>query len=78
MAPFFYHAGVVQIELGVPAEVIETLSALVQSRRELRTDSAVVVESGHRRASGRGMRADFGGERVELLNDVQVEYAPES
>ncbi|HUS25130.1 MAG TPA: LPS export ABC transporter periplasmic protein LptC [Candidatus Binatia bacterium] len=47
-------------------------------RRELRTDSGVVVESGTRRAAGRGMRADFSGERVELLNDVQVEYAPES
>lgn len=45
-------------------------------RRELRTDAAVVLYSEFRRASARGLRADFSGENVQLLNDVQVEYVP--
>lgn len=45
-------------------------------RRELRTEAPVVLEGGFRRAAARGLRADFSGETVQLLNDVQVEYVP--
>lgn len=45
-------------------------------RRELRTDAAVVLDSEFRRASARGLRADFSGGNVQLMNDVQVEYVP--
>ena len=45
-------------------------------RRELHTESAVTMESPFRRATARGLKADFNGERVQLLNDVQMEYAP--
>jgi len=47
-------------------------------RKELRTDDPVVLQSEFRRATARGLKADFTGERVELLNDVQVDYAPRS
>lgn len=45
-------------------------------RKELRTEDPVVLQSEFRRATARGLRADFTGERVELLSDVQVDYAP--
>jgi LPS export ABC transporter protein LptC len=47
-------------------------------RRELYTESAVQLHSDFRSATARGLRADFDGERVQLLNDVQVDYVPES
>jgi LPS export ABC transporter protein LptC len=46
-------------------------------RRELRTDHDVVFQSDFRRATARGLKADFNGEHIQLLNDVQMEYAPE-
>ncbi|MBI3171590.1 MAG: LPS export ABC transporter periplasmic protein LptC, partial [Hydrocarboniphaga effusa] len=46
-------------------------------RRELRTESDVVLESDFRSATARGLKADFNGEHIQLLNDVQMEYAPE-
>lgn len=46
-------------------------------RRELYTEATVELRTDLRRASARGLRADFDGERVQLLNDVQVDYAPE-
>ena len=46
-------------------------------RHELRTDSRVELETDFRSATARGLRADFNGEHVQLLNDVQVDYAPE-
>jgi len=46
-------------------------------RRELYTEAAVRLQTDFRSASARGLRADFDGERVQLLNDVQVDYAPE-
>lgn len=46
-------------------------------RRELYTEAAVRLQTDFRSASARGLRADFDGERVQLLNDVRVDYAPE-
>lgn len=46
-------------------------------RRELYTDAPVQLQTDFRSASARGLRADFDGERVQLLNDVRVDYAPE-
>jgi LPS export ABC transporter protein LptC len=46
-------------------------------RRELRTDARVELQTDFRTATARGLRADFDGEHVQLLNDVQVDYAPE-
>lgn len=46
-------------------------------RRELHTDTKVTLQTEARSATARGLRADFDGERVQLLNDVQVDYAPE-
>lgn len=46
-------------------------------RRELRTEFDVMLRSDFRRATARGLKADFNGERIQLLNDVQMEYAPE-
>lgn len=46
-------------------------------RRELYTESEVELRTDLRRASARGLRADFEGDRVQLLNDVAVDYAPE-
>ncbi|MCI0749060.1 MAG: LPS export ABC transporter periplasmic protein LptC, partial [Nevskiales bacterium] len=45
-------------------------------RRELRTENRVTVESGPQRATARGLRTGFSGERVQLLNEVQVDYVP--
>lgn len=46
-------------------------------RRELRTEAPVVLRSGPRSATARGLQADFAGENVKLLDDVQVDYVPE-
>lgn len=46
-------------------------------RRELYTEAPVQLQTDFRSASARGLRADFRGERVQLLNDVRVDYAPE-
>jgi LPS export ABC transporter protein LptC len=46
-------------------------------RRELTTEAPVQLQTDFRSASARGLRADFRGERVQLLNDVRVDYAPE-
>lgn len=46
-------------------------------RRELHTEAPVRLQTDFRSASARGLRADFAGERVQLLNDVRVDYAPE-
>lgn len=46
-------------------------------RRQLYTEAPVRLQTDFRSASARGLRADFNGERVQLLNDVRVDYAPE-
>lgn len=46
-------------------------------RHELHTDAPVQLQADFRSARARGLRADFAGERVQLLNDVRVDYAPE-
>lgn len=43
-------------------------------RRELYTDAQVELHSDFRSATARGLRTDFGGEHVRLLNDVRVDY----
>ena len=45
-------------------------------RRELYTEARVELRTELRRAAARGLRADFDGERVQLLNDVTVDYVP--
>ena len=45
-------------------------------RQELSTDASVKLETEFRTAMARGLRADFRGESLKLLNDVQVDYAP--
>jgi len=47
-------------------------------RRELHTDAPVELQSDFRSATARGLRSDFAGEHVQLLNDVRVDYVPES
>lgn len=47
-------------------------------RHELSTQSAVVLRAGVRSATARGLQADFAGEHLRLLEDVQVDYVPES
>jgi LPS export ABC transporter protein LptC len=46
-------------------------------RRELHTDAEVRLQTEYRTATARGMRSDFDGERVQLLNDVKMDYVPE-
>ena len=46
-------------------------------RRELHTDAEVKFHSDFRSATARGLRSDFDGEHVQLLNDVRVDYVPE-
>lgn len=43
-------------------------------RRELHTDAEVELSSDFRNATARGLRTDFAGEHVQLLNDVRVDY----
>jgi LPS export ABC transporter protein LptC len=45
-------------------------------RRELHTDADVRLESDFRNATARGMRSDFNGDHVQLLNDVKMDYVP--
>ena len=46
-------------------------------RRELHTDAEVKLQTEFRTATARGLRSDFDGERVQLLNDVKMDYVPE-
>ena len=46
-------------------------------RRELYTDAEVQFQSDFRSATARGLRSDFEGEHVQLLNDVRVDYEPQ-
>lgn len=46
-------------------------------RRELHTEAEVKFQSDFRSATARGLRSDFDGEHVQLLNDVRVDYVPE-
>jgi len=46
-------------------------------RRELYTDAELRLQSDFRNATARGLRSDFDGEHVQLLNDVRMDYAPE-
>lgn len=43
-------------------------------RREMHTDAQVELRSDFRSATARGLRTDFAGEHVRLLNDVRVDY----
>ena len=45
-------------------------------RRELHTDARVELRSDFRSATARGLRTDFAGDHVQLLNEVRVDYAP--
>ena len=47
-------------------------------RREMHTDAQVELRSDFRSATARGLRTDFDGDHVQLLNDVRVDYAPRS
>ena len=46
-------------------------------RQELHTDAQVRLVSDFRTATARGLRSDFAGEHVQLLNDVRMDYEPE-
>jgi LPS export ABC transporter protein LptC len=46
-------------------------------RRELHTDAPVKLQSDFRSVAAVGMRSDFDGEHVQLLNDVRVDYVPQ-
>lgn len=61
---------------GVPIDFTTDRLWVDLLRRELRTESPVLLTSDLRHASARGLKADFSGERVQLLDDVQVEYVP--
>jgi LPS export ABC transporter protein LptC len=67
-----------EYEDGVPVSFETTRLWVDLLRRELHTDAPVTVQAGDRSAAARGLRADFAGERVQLLNDVRVDYVPES
>lgn len=43
-------------------------------RRELYTDQPVLLRGSRERMEGRGLRADWAGERVQLLHDVRTHY----
>lgn len=45
-------------------------------RREMHTDAKVELRSDFRSATARGLRTDFDGDHVQLLNDVRVDYDP--
>ncbi|MGQ0587209.1 MAG: LPS export ABC transporter periplasmic protein LptC, partial [Gammaproteobacteria bacterium] len=45
-------------------------------RRELYTDADVKMVTDFRTATARGLRSDFAGGRVQLLNDVKMDYVP--
>ena len=62
---------------GAPVRFITERLWVDLLRRELYTEAPVQLQTDFRSASARGLRADFRGERVQLLNDVRVDYAPE-
>ncbi len=47
-----------------------------QDRRELSSDRPVSLTSPRKQAKARGLRADFGGKRIELRGNVEARYAP--
>ncbi|AXQ28027.1 LPS export ABC transporter periplasmic protein LptC [Solimonas sp. K1W22B-7] len=46
-------------------------------RKEIATDDRVRLSGPNRAARARGMRADWGGTQVKLLNEVEVDYVPQ-
>lgn len=55
---------------------LEAVSLWVDpDRREIYTAERVTMDAPGRRASALGLRADWAGERVRLLNQVRVDYA---
>lgn len=60
-----------QVSLTTPRLWVDLL------RRELHTDAEVNFRSDFRSATARGLRSDFNGDHVQLLNDVRVDYVPE-
>jgi LPS export ABC transporter protein LptC len=45
-------------------------------RKELYTESPVLMTRGNEQASATGMRADWAGQKIDLLHDVKVTYVP--
>lgn len=46
------------------------------AKREISSETAVQIDAPRRQAQAQGLRADFGGKRVELRGKVQATYAP--
>ena len=46
------------------------------ARKELYTESPVLMTRGSQQASANGMNADWAGQRLQLLHDVKVIYVP--
>ena len=47
-----------------------------QTKREISSDRPVLIESPRRQAQAQGLRADFGGKRIELRGKVEAHYDP--
>jgi len=61
---------------GEPIQVRAESLWIDLEKRELYTEDAVQLNAPHRQARARGLRADWQGTRVQLLNNVEVEYVP--
>lgn len=60
---------------GGPIEMATTSLWIDFTRREIYTDDPVRLTGPNRSARARGMRADWAGTRVQLLREVEIEYA---
>lgn len=63
-----------RLKTGEPVRVTADGMWVDLARREIYTDERVVLQGPQRQARARGLRADWQGTRVQLMNEVEVEY----
>lgn len=59
-----------------PVRIVSDTLWVDFERKEIHTGDSVLLSGEGRNARATGLRADWNGERVQLLQDVHVDYAP--
>lgn len=63
---------------GAPIKMFTDQMWVDSKRKEIYTESPLRITQGEQEATATGMRADWAGEKINLLHDVKVTYVPRS
>lgn len=63
---------------GVPIKMVTDQLWVDNKRKEIYTDLPIRLTQGAQQATATGMRADWVGQKLDLLHDVEVNYVPRS